>query len=315
MQRRVFWLWLGLLLAGGAWAAPPAGQELDELLLLQDRLVVEQFTRQFPVDRRYDEVLSRIAGRTAPHVAEVFPGEAETVYFVVVLSNLGFNAVSWHRVVIVDTLLLDGLKRFSQGIVVYGGLDNPYGRGLAAQLHQLAVRGELGGPLRSRFDPHNPYALLPPPGLTPDQARRAEAVFEELLAAWMCHEVSHAYLGHARMRLLKAWDLEKADQARTNPLILRQQIEHYLDFQLGPANELEADRAGAALALRSGYGLEGFCYNFEIIRQLEHLSGADTQYYRSHPYPEDRIRVVLAVERGLREPRPPLGVPPGSLTR
>lgn len=269
-------LLLVLLLTLAA-TAQPGESELDELLDWQDQQIVERYSADGSADHRWDGLLQSLAEQLVVGVSQVFPGQGQPVSFRVFRQKLGFNAVCWHRVVIVDSLLMEGLERLSQGQAVYGKLDTPYTESILLQIGM--ERPELP----------------PPPGLTWEREQQGRKLFEEVLAAWICHEVSHAYLGHARERLRQARRLEQGNP-RVNPLLLDQQIRNYLDYRLGPSNELEADRYGARLALRSGFGLEGYRRALWIIARLEKLSGADASFYRTHPQPEERTRILQEVE-------------------
>lgn len=272
-----------VLLLGAMARAQPSQAELDDLLEWQDQQIVARFSQDGSADYRWDPLLQSLAERLVVGVSQVFPGQSQAVTFRVFHRKLGFNAVCWHRVVLIDSLLMVGLQRLAEGEAVYGTLDSPYTTGIL----ELIQRGSED--------------LPPPPGLTWEKEQAARDLFEEMLAAWVCHEVSHAYLGHARKRLAQARLLEQSNP-RGNQLLLDQQIRQYLDFEVGPANELEADRYGAMLALQSGFGLQGYRKALWIIARLEHLSGADEQFYRSHPHPEDRARVLDEVEGSSPQP-------------
>ncbi len=273
-MRRILLL---LLLLVAAARAEPSDADLDELLDWQDHQIVERFSADGSSDFRWDPLLQSLAEQLVVGVSAVFPEHEKTVTFRVFHHKLGFNAVCWNRVVILDSLLVEGLQRLAQGEAVYGTLDTPY----TATILRLVQQGSED--------------LPPPPGLTWEREQASRGLFAEMLAAWICHEVSHALLGHARQRLRQAKALEEG-HPEANQLLLEQQIRLYLDYRVGPANELEADRYGARLALKSGFGLRGYRKGLWIIGQLEHLSGADEQFYRSHPRPDERARVLDEVE-------------------
>lgn len=280
-MRRILLL---LLILTTAALGKPTESELDELLDWQDRQIVEQFSRDGSADHRWDALLQEMAERLVVGVSEVFPLQRQSVSFRVFRRKLGFNAVCWHRVVILDSLLVEGLLRLAEGEAVYGRLDTPYTDGIL------------------RLIQRNADELPPPPGLTWERGQSARQLFVQMLAAWVCHEVSHSYLGHARERIRQARELE-AGHPDANQLLLEQQIRQFLDYRVGPAHELQADRYGARLAVRSGFGLEGYRRALWIIARLEHLSGADEQFYRSHPHPEDRSRILEEVEAEESGPR------------
>ena len=297
---------LGLLLFTGA---PAGGQEseasLESRLEAYDRSNLARYLNDFLVDARYNDVLNRITARVLPHVDEVFGKPSSKVVLSVHLSNTGFNAIAFHRLIILDSLLLDGLKRYAQSIVVNGCSTNAYAEQLAHFLAGVQVNHTTIRPGKE-FDPRNPYRIPAPLGLTDELDKLSDAVFEEMLAAWLCHEMSHALLGHAREKLRKAqaYSLQLEHQS-VPPEAAAILIQRYLSYDLGPEKEMEAERFGARLARRAGYSREGFRRTLLLVKQIEEISGRaletrqsgwpQSHTARSHPYADARWQVVQEV--------------------
>lgn len=304
MLRRVLLPLLALLLA---WTLPATAQgwgsgtadPIEMSLRARDQMVQQYYMMNFPADRRYEAVLNRIGERVNAHLHEVFPNSEELVTYGVFLSPMGFNGVAWHRIVILDTLLLDTLHRVAESVAVTGRLESPYIDQLAGYIGQLGTQGGYGAPLMNRWNmnPENPYQIPPPPGLSYQSQQKAEEIFEELLASWVCHELSHCYLGHAREKIEQTLRLQGQYGGQIPPQMLEQQIQQYLNYQMAPAKELEADRAGARVAFHSGYSLEGFRRWYGFIDRIEEFTGTAYQPNRTHPLGSERFRAVQEVYR------------------
>ncbi len=294
---------LGLVAPAAAqgWG-PPVQDPIEASLVARDQMVRQYYILNFPADPRYEPVLSRIGARVNAHLHEVFPNSEEEVTYGVFLSNMGFNGVAWHRVVILDSLLLDTLHRVAESIAVEGRLETPYVDELASFIGHLGAMGGFGAPLRDRanLDPENPYRIPPPPGLNYQAQQKAGAIFEDILAAWVCHELSHCYLGHAREKIEEGLRLQNQYGGQMPPWLLEQQIQQYLNFNLAPAKEIQADRAGAMVAFRAGYSLEGFRYWYAFIDRIEQHTGAAYQQYRTHPHGSQRFMAVQEVYNSWR---------------
>jgi hypothetical protein len=292
--------WSGSALAQG-WG-PPVADPIQASLLARDEMVRRYYILNFPADPRYEAVLSRIGNRVNAQLHKVFPNSEEEVTYGVFLSNLGFNGVAWHRVVILDSLLLDALHRVAEAVAVYGRLENSYVDQLAAFIGMLGTQGGYGAPLRdrARIDPENPYRIPPPPGLTFQAQRRAEEIFEDMLAAWVCHELSHCYLGHAREKIEEGLRLQNRYGGQVPPWVLEGQIQQHLNYRLAPAKELQADRAGALVAFHAGYTLEGFRRWYAFIDRIEQHTGTAFQQHRTHPHGTQRFQAVQEVFESWR---------------
>ncbi|MBI3925383.1 MAG: M48 family metalloprotease [Armatimonadetes bacterium] len=299
----LLWALLACAVLPGAAVRAQEGSRPEQFLAERDRQIFDHFTRNYPVDTRYDEVLDRIAFRIDAYVKTAFPKAGERrVRYAVFLSRVGFNAVALDQMILIDTLMLDSLRRMSQGIAMYGSASNAYTDQLAYYIARLAGQGAFGLPLAAGIEPANPYRIPAPPGIHLEANRRSEVLFEEMLAAWVCHELAHTYLGHAREKLESAEKLRsQLVEQKVNPILIRQRIDHYLSYNLGPAKEIEADRAGARLALLAGYPSDGFRHWFVLLERIEYFSGMDSALLRTHPRPSERWRTVQEMERQVRE--------------
>ena len=274
-----------------ACAAAPAEKVIlsDAQLRLADQALVSSYSR-FPVDRRYNDTLNRVTFRLLRSSQEPRMGE---VRLAVHYSNLGFNGLALYRLVVLDSLLLDGLKRYAQGAVLYGTVANEYTEKLAMYIGGLHRQGRLGE-VGKEFDAMNPYRIPPPPDFKPEMEPQAEAVFEEMLAAWLCHEVSHIFLGHVEERYLSGQDMQhRLAMESIPPEVLQEMVRGYLDYSLGPLKEFEADTLSLRLLTGSGYSREGIRRVLFLCKRIEEASGYATRPLRTHPRPVLRWRHLV----------------------
>jgi hypothetical protein len=284
-----------LILLSFALLSPVTADETlpDSLELLKgaDRLLVRRYAGFFPVDERYNDVLNPVLARLLK-AAEPNPICSE-VRLAVHYSDLGFNAVALHRVIMVDSLLLDGLSRYSQGIALYGTAANDYTDRLVAQIAAIHKSGQMGK-VEAGFDMGNPYRLRPPSGMTPVTAREAQPIFEELLAGWLAHELSHILLQHAQQRYLdgNAFAAQLA-MANVPPEAIEVIVRRHLDYKLGPTLEEQADRLGSDLLVKAGYHKDAIRRLMLLLKRLEDRSPDQFQVNRTHAKPVERYRKLF----------------------
>jgi len=293
----------------------PSDSDADtttEILLdYQDRLVFTQFCRYYPRDLRFDRALEKISLVFNSHGHEVFSDYNKEVYFVVFVSSMGFNAISFHKLVIFDSLLLDSLRFLATGIAVYGDVDNDYCRALALSVAKVGMAHQFGMLVGNYTDGQNPYRLPEFETITASQRVRAERLFEDMLAAVMAHEASHAFLNHVKEKVETSRTLWENNQGKVDPGELNRYINGYIKYTLSYQKELEADACGARLVKASGYDREGFIYWLKFSKMLEEATGSveDTGEtgVRTHPTADVRIQNIEKVwdenDRRLPEQR------------
>ena len=283
-----------LLLTLGVGADPTPEQLLDSY----DRAMQGRISSRFPVDDRYNDVLNAISLKVLPQVPKVFPQEKlPGVRFGVYLSNLGFNAFTLHRTILIDSLLLDGLTRMCQGAAVYGSMQNVYNEKLAKYIAAAHSSGKLGF-TDMKFDQLNPYRIPAPPGLTAELNVKAQKMFEETLGCWICHEIAHVLLGHIREKVETGSKLREELLASpgANVTLVDEEVSRVVNYEMGPARELEADRLGARLAKASGYPAEAFRRSLLFVNRLESYlePGVEIAVLKAHPAPAQRWKVIQA---------------------
>lgn len=273
-----------------------------ELLRGADRLLVRRYAGRFPVDERYNDVLNPVLTRLLK-AAEPNPICAE-VRLAVHYSDLGFNAVALHRVIMVDSLLLDGLSRYAQGIALYGTAANDYTDRLVSQIAAIHKSGQMGQ-VGTGFDIGNPYRLKPPSGLNELSAREAQPIFEELLAAWLAHEMSHILLQHAQQRYLdgNAFAAQLA-QANVPPEAIEVIVRRHLDYKLGPKLEEQADLLGSELLVKAGYHKDAIRRLMLFLKRLEDRSPQQFQVNRTHAKPVERYHRLFDNAAKSNDPLP-----------
>lgn len=294
VKARAFLVVLVLLLVAPVQAARTV-PDIDGLLRWQDEVVLQQLLGSYPQDYRYADVLDRITRRLNPHLDAVYGKGAgkEQVRYFVFLSRIGFNAQTWNRVIIFDSLLLDSLRNLSRAIAVRGSTNDPFVQNLAVAVTRAQAACKAGSMQPDFGNVQNPYNLPIMYGLPPDQRDRADALFEEMLAAWMAHEASHAFLNHVRERV-EARQLAHIYESRSSEA-MRRHIQQYLSYEYGRQKELEADAGAVRLIRRAGYGIDGFVRTFEFAQMIEELTGESRVPVRTHPTPLERIRFVQRV--------------------
>lgn len=270
-------------------AAAEVPTEPERLLAEADRILLLRFVSHYPLDERYNDVLNSVTTRLLK--ASDPKDKLDQVRLSVHFSDLGLNAITLHRVVIVDSLLLDTLCLYSQGIALYGTASNAYTDKLVDQVAAL-YRQERLGVLRPDLDPKNPYAIYPPSGLDQVAAKRAEPIFEGLLAAWIGHEFGHVAKQHARRRLLEGNQL--IGQLASNPddEAIQAFVRRQLDYNLGPPSEIEADHFGYNLCKKAHYPVESLRRVLLLLHRLQERQPDGLQVNRTHPSPRQRYQHV-----------------------
>lgn len=271
---------------------PAAAQQmadLDAMLAWQDAMVLRRYQQTYITDKRYDALLRKISERLNPHLSQVYP-RSKPVRYHVFVGNMGFNAQTWDGLIIFDSLLLDAMRKLCEGVAVYGTTDCDYVRKLSLYVSQVDRACRAGHVSIRTVGVDNPYRLPTLWGLTPAQREAADALFEEMLASWMAHEGSHAFLNHSRerieaQRLLWLYN----QQGEAPPDSVKAYISQYLNATTTIQKEREADAYGIRLTLQAGYTVEGLIRSFEFVNYLEQLSGEALRANRTHPTPAERI--------------------------
>lgn len=266
-------------------------QAVEDQLRMYDQQVYYQFTIFYPRDARYDAYLTEIASRLNANIVDVF-GEDKDIIFYVCPSHLGFNAVSFHRVIIFDSLLLDSLRYLAMGKVYYGSIDNQYVDQLAHRVAQVSQYHRMGSFVTNPSDTYNPFGLPGLGPLNPAQQLKAEELFKEMLASWMCHEGSHCMLDHMKFRLKAMSEQQQQFNYQGDMNQFNNSMNVYAQAQISQQLEKEADVIAARWLLASGYSIEGFTAWLYFAQKLETIMGMDNAYIRTHPSSAQRIRYI-----------------------
>jgi hypothetical protein len=255
----------------------------------------------YPRDARYDSYFMRLFPVFNAHLGEVFPNYQEYVEYSVYAGPLGFNAVTFHRLVVFDSILLDGLKRLCEGFITYNGLNNDYTRQLArfaAGIISSRQSGMSTGQY-NRYDTNNPFGYPICRDYSQAGSGAVDALFIEMLASWMAHEGAHAYMNHNLERAKATQMIQMSQQNSYNPQMMNQEVQKYINYTLTPQKELEADAKGSELLVRSGISVRGYIVWLSFADMIEELMGSKYQYQRTHPRSEQRIGVIVQVARSL----------------
>lgn len=273
---------------------------VERELEVLDSIVTSYFVERYPGDYRYADVRARICSRLSAHLDEVNGGPRDPVTVMAFLSTIGFNAITFHRTVIIDSLLLDNLRRLAESIAVTGTVNNPYARALASITARVMTEGAAGYPLRTMNairvnDGDNPYRIPVVPGYNASHARKADMLFEGMLSACIAHELGHAYLGHFQSKYEARAALQAQHGGSVPPEVLQQQISAYLNYQMTPQMEIEADTYSALLNRLAGYSIEHQRNLLTFMEMLDIATGGQYAYFRTHPRSADRWRAIQNV--------------------
>ncbi|NDD29976.1 MAG: hypothetical protein EB084_17100 [Proteobacteria bacterium] len=268
---------------------------LEDLLLWQDAMVLSRYQSTYLCDTRYDGALRRISQRLNPHLAEVFQS-AQPVQYYVFIGQMGFNAQTWHHLIIFDALLLDTLRKLADGVAVYGTTECDYVRRLAVYVAQVDQAKKTGRLTLRVTGADNPYRLPTLWGMTPAQRDRADVLFDEMLASWMAHEGSHAFLHHSRERAEAQQLLQMySQQTDFTSDSMQRYISTYLGTNTSRQKERDADEHGVRLIVKSGYSIEGLLRSLEFAQMIEVLTGEAQVVNRTHPTPAERISLARQI--------------------
>lgn len=274
---------------------------LDRIMQRNDEIVLYDLLALRVRDKRYDALTHQVSARLNPHIAEVFRRPAKSVAFYVFFARMGFNAKTWDRIVVFDSLLLDAMRHLCYGLAVYGTTDCDYVHKLADYVVKTDHAYKRNAIFVLDGPPENPFSLPTIWGLTPEQSARADQLFEDMLAGWMAHEASHAFLDHARELVLARYP----DATIRDPHLaadVRAAIQ--APYSFSRQKEREADEHAVRLLIRSGYKIDALIQSFEFAQQIEELSGEAnlTDRDRTHPTPLERIILArqIAAEEAKR---------------
>lgn len=269
----------------------------EAMLVMQDQMMVRQLCSRYPADYRYNELLNRISQRFNSAGPSVFPNwNSKDVQYVVLVGPLGFNAVAFHQSIVIDSLLMDSLRKLAEGIAFNGRIDTGYTNELArAVLAQM--QGMQSGRTQVNFNNlENPFNLPSPGNLSPGQLQQSARLFEEMVAGFLAHEGSHAFREHTKEKMMVQQNLWLKNQGKSDPQRLNQEITNYMSKEYSKAKEFEADAYAARLLKASGYGKQGIIYWFQLGSAIELCAGASQNpAERTHPTGEQRTQNVNKV--------------------
>lgn len=304
LSNRLTRLFVILLLIGfltGLSAVPALhAQTVEQQLIWKDYFVAQQFA-QFPRDARYDDLMAQTARRLNQVIVKTF-GEDKNITFYVCPSRLGFNAVSFHRFIVFDSLLLDSLRFLAIGTVYYGTDDNPYTNRLALAVAQKSRAHQMGYLAWNQMDNENPFGLPKVDGyLNAEQQQKAQELFIQMLVSWMAHEGSHCMRDHIKNRMESAlrnnqqMNFDSSQQFNNN-------VNAYMNAKITQQLEKDADIHATRWLINAGYRPDGFVIWLKFGEKLEKIMGTDNAYLRTHPRCSDRINYIRQESSRLGRP-------------
>lgn len=265
-------------------------QSFDAQLNMQDDMMVRQMAQSAPPDGRYEQFLNTISSKFNRAGGRVFRNyDSKDVRYVVLTGAFGFNAMALHKSIMIDSLLMDVMKRLARGMAYYGKFNTEYTRTLAQMAVGISMQMQNKTARINYQNPDNPFNLPEPGTLTPQQEALAAMYFEELVAAVLAHEGSHAFLEHTKEKMLTQQSLWQQGRGT------QQQIMQYMNSTYNKEKELDADSHGALLLKYAGYSKNGMITWFRFADLMEMITGTLYAPNRTHPTGEERIRNINAV--------------------
>lgn len=290
MKKKIIAVILLLVLFVGTFSV--LAQSLEDQLRTQDRMIYTQFTTYYPRDNRYNTFFNKIATNLNSTIVDIF-GQDKDIIFYVCPSHFGFNAMSFYRVIIFDSFLLDSLRFLAMARVYYGDLDNEYFDELAQSVATISKKHQNRDFSGINFkDQNNPFGLPPVGQLTPQQSARAQQLFKGMLASWMCHEGSHCMLDHVKVRMQEVQNTQKKFHYQGNRQQFTKSLNAYAYAKISQKLEKEADIMAVRWLIESGYSIEGFIVWLKFGEKLEKAMGVNNAYLRTHPKCSERIRYI-----------------------
>lgn len=269
---------------------------------------MQQFSSKFITDYRYYSFIDSIMKKMNPYLPSIY-GNKPYIWLNggCFSSNMGFNAMTGYRIIIFDSLLLDGLKRLADAVAVYGNLNNDYSRKLAQTIANLTKAHSQGNINPNKSNLNNPFNLPTLPKLTPEQKAKSEKLFTNMVASWVAHEASHGFLEHIKEKMQIQETMQSYYQGKYPPEQIQQQIQYYLNYTLNQQKEFEADTMAVKLLIKSGYDVDGFIWWLRFADILEadmkpanSQTGANTSYMRTHPTGEQRVDNIIKTKLSIK---------------
>ncbi len=267
----------------------------DQMLTMQDQMMVQQFAMKHPVDYRYTQLLDRISARFNSAGNRVFPNyDTKNVQYIVFVGPFGYNAVAFHQSIVIDSLLMDSLRKLAEGIAFYGKFDTEYTHNLARAILTQMSAMQSGRANINYNSTENPFNLPSPGQLSPQQQQTSAKYFEEMVAGFLSHEGTHAFLEHTKEKMIKQQSLWVQNQGKANPQELNRQINNYISYSFTKTKEFEADAYGVRLLKAAGYTPKGLIYWLELGGLLEDYTGASNTPadQRTHPTTRERVNNI-----------------------
>jgi len=283
-------------------------QNMEQMLLWQDQQIMQTYMSKYVTDYRYYGFIDSIMKKMNPYLPSIY-GNKPYIWLNggCFSSNMGFNAMTGYRIIIFDSVLLDGLKRLADAVAVYGNLNNDYSRQLARAIVDLMKAHSQGNinPNKSNLD--NPFNLPTLTNLTPEQKAKSEKLFTNMAASWVAHEASHGFLEHIKEKMQIQQTMQSYYQGKYPPEQVEQQIQYYLNYTLNPQKEFEADTMGTRLLVKSGYDIDGFVWwlrfadmlEADMIKSTNSQIGANASYMRTHPTGEQRVENIIKTKLSM----------------
>jgi len=274
----------------------------EQMLVMQDQMMVQQFASRYPVDYRYTQLLDKVAANFNRGGNRVFRNyDTKNVQFVVLPGCFGYNAMALHQSIIVDSLLMDSLRKLAQGLVANGKFDTPYTHNLARSIVNQMQAIQSGRPNINFNNLENPFNLPESPRLNQQQQQKAAEYFEEMVAGVLSHEGSHAFLEHTKEKMLTQQQLWMQNQGKVNPQQLNNEINNYIAYSFTKNKEFEADSYAVRFLKACGYTPNGLGYWIMLGGLVEDYSGLsqtpDSQ--RTHPRSSERINNINKTWKSL----------------
>ncbi len=251
--------------------------EFENHLNEADQVLLQTLESKNPRDYRYDYLLDKIAARFNAAGSLVYPNyEEKEVAYMVFAGAIGYNACAAHKTIVIDSLYIDAMKRYAEGIAYYGKAKTDYTRKLANAVGNKDIEIKEGKINIDYENEENPFSLPLAGTLSAEEQQNADRIFEGMIAWTLSHETAHAFKEHKKRVLLTFYNIYmKYRNQGYSEEQLTSQISKYIKSTHSRKQEYEADYYGVSLYKKAGYDKKCITYAYYFSQVLFEAFGVN----------------------------------------